>query len=54
MFLILFVNSELKKECHVVKNTLLQTAFPAILPTGNYLLFISVNGLALSFLGEEY
>jgi len=29
-----FVNSALKIPCHVVKNTLLQTAFSAILPTG--------------------
>jgi len=31
----IFVNSALKIQCHhVVKNTLLQTAFSAILPTG--------------------
>jgi len=29
-----FVNWALKIQCHVVKNTLLQTAFSAILPTG--------------------
>jgi len=29
-----FVNSAIKIQCHVVKNTLLQTAFSAILPTG--------------------
>jgi len=29
-----FVNLALKIQCHVVKNTLLQTAFSAILPTG--------------------
>jgi len=30
----IFVNSALKIQCHVVKNTLLETAFSAILPTG--------------------
>jgi len=29
-----FVNSALKIQCHAVKNTLLLTAFSAILPTG--------------------
>jgi len=29
-----FVNSALKIQCHVVKHTLLRTAFSAILPTG--------------------
>jgi len=29
-----FVNSALKIQRHIVKNTLLQTAFSAILPTG--------------------
>jgi len=29
-----FVNSALKIQCHIVKNTLLQTAFSAILPIG--------------------
>jgi len=29
-----FVNSALKVQCHFVKNTLLQIAFSAILPTG--------------------
>jgi len=29
-----FVNSALKIQCHVVKKTILQTAFSAILPTG--------------------
>jgi len=29
-----FVNSVLKIQCRIVKNTLLQTAFLAILPTG--------------------
>jgi len=29
-----FVNSALKIQCHVVDNTLLQTAFSVILPTG--------------------
>jgi len=29
-----FVNSALKIQCHVVKNTHLQTAFSVILPTG--------------------
>jgi len=29
-----FVNSALNIQCHVVENTLLQTAFSAILPTG--------------------
>jgi len=28
-----FVNSALKIQCHIVKNTLLHTAFSAILPT---------------------
>jgi len=31
-----FVNSALKIQCHIVKNALLQTAFSAILPIGNY------------------
>jgi len=29
-----FVNSAFKLQCHIVKNTVLQTAFLAILPTG--------------------
>jgi len=29
-----FVSLPLKIQCHIVKNTLLQTAFSAILPTG--------------------
>jgi len=33
-----FVNSALKRQCHVVKNALLKTAFSAILPTGLLLL----------------
>jgi len=35
-----FVNSALNIQCHVIKNTLLQTAFSAILPTG--ILFLEV------------
>jgi len=31
-------NSALKIQCHIIKNTLLQTAFSAILPTAKYLL----------------
>jgi len=30
----IFFNSALKLQCNIVKNTLLQTAFSAILPTG--------------------
>jgi len=30
-----FVNSAFKLQCHIVKNTLLHTAFSAILPTGS-------------------
>jgi len=33
-----FVNSVLKIQCHVVKNTFLQTPFSAILPTENSLI----------------
>jgi len=29
-------DSALKTQCHIVKNTLLQTAFSAILPTGRF------------------
>jgi len=29
-----FVNSTLKKQCHIVKNTFLQIAISVILPTG--------------------
>jgi len=29
-----FINSELKLQCHIVQNTLLQTVLLAILPTG--------------------
>jgi len=32
-----FVNSALKTQCHIVKITLLQTVFLAILPTGKSL-----------------
>jgi len=42
-----FVNSALKIQCYVVNNTLLQTAFSAILPTGIlvtiFLIFLHVN-----------
>jgi len=31
-----FVNTALKIQCHIVKKTLLQTAFSAILPTRNF------------------
>jgi len=30
----IFINSALKMQCRVVKNTLVQTAFSVILPTG--------------------
>jgi len=30
----IFINSALKIQCHAVKNTVLQTAFLAILPIG--------------------
>jgi len=35
-----YVNSSLKIQCHIVKNTLLQTAFSAILPTGVVKIFL--------------
>jgi len=31
---VFFVNSALKIQCHIVKNTLLQMAFSGIFPTG--------------------
>jgi len=35
-----FVNSAFKIQCHVVKNTLTQTAFSVIFPTGKIIGFI--------------
>jgi len=37
---VFFVNSALKIQCNIVKNTLLQTAFSAIFPTGIEIHFI--------------
>jgi len=51
-----FVNSALKIQCHVVNNTLLQTAFSAILPTGIvqfFIKFVSQEKGVLIFANER-